>query len=72
MTKTTERKIPSVYSFLSNNKKNQRPGPYNCLCCTDDRKYFSDLSNTKSKRSPHDPLGEESERNMEMLFLRKR
>ena len=61
-----------VYSCLSDNIKNQGPGPYNSLHHTHDKKYFSGLSNTKFKGSLHDALSEGSERNLEMFLVRKR
>ena len=48
-------------------------GPYNSPHHTDNGKYSSgSLSNKKSKGSAHGPLGEGSERNLEMFLLRKR
>ena len=72
LTRIPDRKILRVYSCLSNDIKNRGPGPCNSLRHIHDRKYFSGLSNTKSKGSVHDPLGEGSERNLEMILLRKR
>ena len=62
-----------MYIHVNQIIENQGPGPYNSLHHTDNIKYFfGSLFNTKSKESMHDPLDEESGRNLEMFLLRKR
>ena len=69
-TRTTGRKIQCVYIHVYQTK-NWGPGPYNSLSHTDNGKYFSSLSNTKSKGSAHVSLGEGRGKNLDMLLLRK-
>ena len=69
LNKITDGKILCVNSCLLNDIKNRIPGPYNSLRHTHDRKHFS---NTKSKGSAQDLLGEGSGRNLGMFLLRKR
>ena len=45
--------IPCVYIHAYQIIKDQGPGPNNSLCHADNRKYFSGLSNAKSKGSVH-------------------
>ena len=44
---------------------------HNSLSHIDNRKYFSGLSNKKSKRSANGPPGKESGRYLEMFLLKK-
>ena len=56
-----------IYSCLSNNKK-LKTWPQSHA---DNRKYFSGLSDVKSKGSTHVLLGEVRGKNLEMFLLRK-
>ena len=53
MTRITDRKIPCVYSCLSNKKKNRGPGPYNSKCHVDNRKCFLGLFLTGNQGEAH-------------------
>ena len=57
LTGIKDRKIPSVYIHVYQITKNWGPGPHNSLCHADNRKYFSDLSDARSKGSAHVLLG---------------
>ena len=57
-----------VYQIM----KNRGPGPHNSKRHAVNRKYFSSLSNTKSKESAHVSLGEGSGKTLEMFLLKKR
>ena len=59
LTRITDRKIPCVYIHVYRIKRNWGTGPYNCLCHADNRRYFSGLSLTRSRREAHVLLGEE-------------
>ena len=63
--------IPCVYIHAYQIIKDQGPGPNNSLCHADNRKYFSGLSNAKSKGSVHVLLDKESGKNLGMFLLRK-
>ena len=60
LTKITDRKTPCVCIDVYQIIKNWGHGPYNSLRRADSRKYFSGLSNAKSKGSAHVLLGEGS------------
>ena len=62
LTRITDRKILCVYIHVNQITKNGRPGPYNSVCHADNRRYFSGLSNAKSKGGAHVLLGEGSEK----------
>ena len=53
LTRITGPKIPCVYIHVYQIIKNWRPGPYNFLRYTDNRKYFSGLSLTQNWREVH-------------------
>ena len=56
-----------IYSCLSNNKK-RGPDTYNSLSHADNRKYFSHLSNGKSRgSSAHVLLGKEMRKFVDVL-----
>ena len=60
LTRITDRKIPCVYIHVYRITKKLGPGPCNSLRHVDNRRYFSGLSNAKSKGSAHVLLGEGS------------
>ena len=62
LTRITDQKILCVYIHFYQITKNWGPGLYNSLRHTDNRRYFSGLSNAKSKGSAHVLLGEGSEK----------
>ena len=53
LTRITDRKIPCVYNYVYQIKKNSGPGSYNSLRHDDDRRYFSGLSLTRNRREAH-------------------
>ena len=60
LTRITDRKIRCVYIHVYQITKKWGPGPDNSPCHADNTRYFSTLSNAKSKGSAHDLLGEEN------------
>ena len=53
LTRITDQKIPSVYIHVYQVAKNWGPGPYNSVLHADNRRYFSGLSLTQSRREVH-------------------
>ena len=60
LTRITEQSIFCMYNHVNQIIKNRGPGLCNYLRRADNRKYFSSLSNAKSKGSAHVSLGEGS------------
>ena len=53
LTRITDKKILCVYIHVYRITKNCGPGPFNPLCHSDNRRYFSGLSLTRNRREVH-------------------